>query len=571
MPRISSRTALLAIVALALFLRLAPLDHGMPRGYVPDTHMVRNSLGMLRDKNPVPPMGRYSSYPYLVPYMLAPIYAAEYATGRVGGAWAGPGQFGVRISEDPRWTALPARALMALLGAAIAWVLFRAARAAGLEGGARVTAWLAATCLLAVQFSIQERPWIAVVFFGSLCMWAAVVHERGGSRRSLLLAGAAAGLSFASHQAGLVFLGLCGLAWAFAPGGWRGPGLVRRVAGGFLCVLTFLLVALVLGHAYYLHGAVGTDAVVGGEQAAGKLSIGGQAVRMGMSLASLKHLSTTLFGYDPALVLLGLGGLVLGCARRGLRAVSAFSLAAGAFFLTNPSDHVRYLLPLCILLALLGGVASERLLAGRAGRLALGFLLLVPLVQALRFDWLLTRSDTRALAERQLGTLPPGALLAIDHYGPTVDLSRAALERNERLRGSLYTRESIRLQLLEAGVYGPERAGLDAVRVEELFEVDPGSGEYVVRAGARDLGATPADVLAELGVTHLLLVDRRPGDDEPSELGPLAAGRASPWSLSPRSDGTPPREAFLPTEMDFPLTALWSVSRPGPWMRLVEL
>ena len=44
MSRPASRPALLLLVAVALLLRLAPLDHGMPRPYVPDSHVVRNSL-----------------------------------------------------------------------------------------------------------------------------------------------------------------------------------------------------------------------------------------------------------------------------------------------------------------------------------------------------------------------------------------------------------------------------------------------------------------------------------------------------------------------------------------------
>ena len=31
-----------------------------------------------------------------------------------------------------------------------------------------------------------------------------------------------------------------------------------------------------------------------------------------------------------------------------------------------------------------------------------------------------------------------------------------------------------------------------------------------------------------------------------------------------------PSEAFLPTEMDFPFTALWEVERPGPYLRLYD-
>ena len=58
---------LLLLFALPLALRGASLDHGLPRGYVPDAHIVRNALGMARDKNPVPRAGEYSTYPNLLP------------------------------------------------------------------------------------------------------------------------------------------------------------------------------------------------------------------------------------------------------------------------------------------------------------------------------------------------------------------------------------------------------------------------------------------------------------------------------------------------------------------------
>jgi hypothetical protein len=505
--------------------------------------------------------------------MLAPLYAAEYAVGRATGAWAGAGEFGVRAGMDPRLTQLPARALMALLGALAAGVVVLAARATGLPTGAGAWAagWLLATALLHVQFSTQERPWVAVVFFGALCLWAAAVHERSGGLRSLLLAGAAGGLAFGCHQAGLVFLGLCGLAWAFAPDGWRGAALRRRLLAGTACVAVFAVVNLVLGQPYYLvHGAVEQQAVVGGDQAAGLLSFGGQAVRLGVSLDSLRRLSRVLAGYDPALVVLGLLGLAVLLRRRGGRAAGAFALVTAAFFGTNPSDHVRYLLPTYLPLALAGGLAVERLLRSRAGTVVAALVLVVPLVQALRLGLVLERTDTRALAETRLATLPDGARVAIDHYGPQVDLSLAALERVGELRGELRTRERMRYELLSAGVLSEAERGVDAVPVEELFQVDE-AGDYVVRPGVQSLGETPAQVLAALGVTHLLLVERRPRAPEPRPLAHLAEGREALWTLSPAPGGGAPAEAFLPTEMDFPLTGLWTVERPGPWMQLVRL
>jgi hypothetical protein len=231
---------------------------------------------------------------------------------------------------------------------------------------------------------------------------------------------------------------------------------------------------------------------------------------------------------------------------------------------------VRYLLPTYLPLALAGGLVVERMLRSRAGTALAALLLVVPLAQSLRLGTVLARTDTRGLAETRLAALPAGARVAIDHYGPQVDLSLEALERMGELRGELRTRERMRYELLAAGVLPEAERGIDAVPVEELFEVDE-AGDYVVRERVRSLGETPAQVLAALGVTHLLLVERRPGGTRPRPLEGLAEGRGSVWTLSPARGDRVPSEAFLPTEMDFPLTALWEVDRPGPWMRLVQL
>ena len=47
-----------AVFALALWLRWLPLEHGLPRNYLPDTHAVRAALGMAKDKDLAPPVGQ---------------------------------------------------------------------------------------------------------------------------------------------------------------------------------------------------------------------------------------------------------------------------------------------------------------------------------------------------------------------------------------------------------------------------------------------------------------------------------------------------------------------------------
>jgi hypothetical protein len=188
----------------------------------------------------------------------------------------------------------------------------------------------------------------------------------------------------------------------------------------------------------------------------------------------------------------------------------------------------------------------------------------------------LRREDTRAIGERLLATLPSDATIAIDHYGPLPDLSQRALERLIELRaagdapGELRTRESHRLDSFKVGVTPPGGAGVDAIGAEELFEVDPEDLSYGVRQSLRRRGATPRELLAALHVGYFVLVERRPAGEE----RPLAAlvEHAQPVAvIDPSGNTAPCAEAFLPTEMDFPLTALWQVERPGPRLEIYRL
>lgn len=563
---------MLAIVVLALLVRVLPIDHGLPRRYVPDHHMIKRALTMASERSLAPRMTAEMSYPYLVPYLLLPTYAAEYALGRVAGAWGGSAEFAQAATLRPGLVHLPARAWMALFGALTAWAVYRAARAAELGSGALFASYLAATCLLNVQLSTHERPWAATLFFGALAAWAAVVHARSGARRALLACGATVGLAFACHQSGLAFAVLPALAWGYAPNAWRGSELRRRLLEGAWCALVFAAVGFVAGHLYYLHGRPSGEQVIGGGAHDHAVSIGGQTIRTDIELDAIPRMLAAVLGYDALLSLLGVAGLALAWRIRWLAplvlAASIVALAA----LVNPSDHVRYLSPALMLLSLPAGVLVQRLWERRALRPLVALALALPLVQALRFDWVVRAEDTRAAAERVLTELPPGSVVAIDHYGPQVELSRAALERLARLR-PLYAREELRRSYFEAGVEPPNGAGLDAIQCEDLFGIDPRTLEYTVKDDprVRALGSTPREVLAALGVTHFVLARRRPGREQ-RPLESLVAGSAALRVVDPSAEPDDPcREAFLPTEMDFALAALWQVERPGPRLELYAL
>jgi hypothetical protein len=568
--------ALLALIALALGLRLLPIGHGFPAtAYVPDTHVVRGALGMAAARDLVPPAGTTTSYPYLLPYLLLPIYGVEYAAGRARGAWAGPGEYGERLLEEPARAHLPARILVACFGALTVLVVFRWARGLGLSGGAWAAAWLVACGTLHVHFSVQERPWVPLAFFLTWSAAAASAYLLGTGTRALLASGAAAGLAFATHQGGLLALGIPALAWVLGLGGPAAGGASagRQVARGAGALCAFALLALVLGHPYYLvHGSAASEHVSGG--LGGDIAVGGQAFSYRFRLASLGRMLQAFAGYDAALLVLAVGGLWPLLRTRAALPGLAFALGWGAIFLTNFNDHVRYLLPLAVLLAPAAGRAAEGLARAPLGRVALAMLLALPLVQSLRLVQLLRRADTRELAAEKLAAA--AGTSALDIYGPDVALDRASLERLADLR-PLYTREASRLERLRAGVATPQGVGLDAVRLEDLFEYDARSHASRVRAGAAHLGGDAMEVLEALGVESVLLVDRDPGDGAPpfpldrtpappgaQKLAPLELDGPALWCVSPARGGATPWEARLPTELSFALVSLWQVERPGP-------
>lgn len=568
--------ALVVLFLLPLFLRAAPIEHGFPRNYIPDTHIVRNALGMAKDKDLVPPVNRYSQYPYLLPYLLLPEYAAQYALGRARGDWKGAGEYGNHLLEHPEDAQRIGRWLVALFGALTPWVVFRATRAAGLQRGAWIAALLVGTSLLHVQFSVQERPWVPVVFFMVLAAWPATLYLEGARTKHLLLSSAAAALSFACHQGGGAAIVIPGLAWLLGPLAWRADARLARVKQLALLALVFVAVSVPLGHPYWLrYGLTNVEDVVGGEIAAKKgFSIGGLGFVSGLRWESVTRLSRAFFGYDPVIVLLGLAGFWTALRTRAMRPLMIFALGWAAVFLPQQSDHVRYMLPLAVLFAWPAALVAERWIDRRGSAIALGLLFCFSLVQVLRFDWLMTRPDARVEAEAKLAQLPAGSLVAIDLHGPELDLSQRALESLASLRartreGKLRAREQHRLDLLKAGV---AHGGVDALDMEELLEVSPRNGTFELKKDFESLAATPHDALVKLGATHVLLVNRRPGLEQPLLLPIIGTNARPQWVIDPSRTGSHPSpECFLPTEMDYPLIGLWSVERPGPWMGLYAL
>lgn len=615
---------LFVVVVAPLFLRLWPIAHGAPRpGYVPDTHIVRNALNMANDKDLVPEAGKYSSYPYLLSYSLMPMYAAEYVRGRVAGDWAGTGEFGKKLKENPWRAHLLARIVCAVIAASVAFFILMAARAAGLGVGAWVAAWLAATCLLHVHLSTHERPWAPVATFLAAAAWGAAVHIRTGTTRSLLGTGVAAAIAFSINPAGGLAMLIAGVAWAMAPRPEHdltkttGAAFSARVGRGFACVGLFLAIALVVGYPFYLrYGAVPSEDVAAARdvpEGMWTFTLGGTQMAIGMSGRVLKGLTTTFIGYDPVIFFFGVLGLFGMAARRAFWPVLPFLLVWGVMFLAGVNEQVRYILPMAVLMTLPAGVFAEKLWRWPLGKVVVAICMALPLVQALRLGHVLRQTDTRAVAEDLLGKLPDGAIVAVDVYGPVPPQTLAALKITQRLRersgAELYGREAHRMMMLEADQEQPR--GYPVVPIEDAFEYQLKTGATWLReavdpaaAAAMDLGQTSLSAFAAMGATHFLATDRSPengvrpplfdpqlpavdpdtGEPEYEKLPPLgvpgsAGDLGDPvWTVHPAwSSPSSPEEAadvpdaHLPTTLKFPLRDLWRIRRPGPKLELYVL
>lgn len=577
---------LLAFVVLA-GLMLLGLDHGLPHRYVPDDHAVRCALGIARDLGDgelskleaiVPPSGRYTTYPYLLPYVDLAAIGVRFAVGRALGEWGGAGEFAERLFEDATGAWWPSRLAMALITLLVlTWSTWRIAREVSLgRAQAGLAALLAGSSLLVVQYAHTTRPWAALTAFGALTLALSLRLRR---RDGVVVAGAAfvaAALGAATHQVGALFFGLPLLA-CLMHRRWKGL-LFGLVPGG--------LVALLVGYPFLLvHGGDAARGAIAGSDT-DALQLGGQAFDLSMiGGARLVETASSWLAYDPVLVLvgtLGLLGLAFGRFGRHALLIVVPTLLFMLLFLFYDGTHVRYLMPAVPGLAV--GAAATLVALARRGGIARGLaivLVSLPVIQAARLDMLLMRQDTRTIAAARIPQLIDAqAVVAIDHvgslYGPPARPTAASLavwiEDGLALgaRGAVLApsrTEQRWLALGEAGVPDPPGART-IVPISRFYLYDSYyPTDYLLADEPRSFD----DVLRAHGVTHYVQVDRLPDEARRQPITDLMATRGRlVHEVSPTGASAPAR-AELPTDLGCAWLDLWRYERPGPWIRVWEL
>ena len=338
------------------------LWHGLPQVYVPDTHIIRNALGMAKTMDLWPTTGTFSTYPYLLAYLLLPVYGITYAVGRVTGMYGSADDFGRAVIEDPSLVYMEARVMIAVFGVVAVYYLYRTARRLSLTPAVSAGASLfLAFNPLFVQLGHHSRPWIPII--AGICF--TLYHSAGicllSRKRDYFLASLGAGLTFAMHQVGGIAL-IIPVAAHMALQGRRLLSL-GSIAKGVAIVLLFGIFALLAGYGHNLFGGAAVDVMPTDES---NFELGGQKVVL--SLFTFRDMWKTvysLFGYDPVCITLGLVGLLWGMFRRGFKglrfALLMYSGFVLAFFLAYNNRHIRYLLPVVPALALGAAYGADRL------------------------------------------------------------------------------------------------------------------------------------------------------------------------------------------------------------------
>lgn len=539
---------LVAILVLALGLRVWGSNFGLPYEYhVDEDQYVRQAATM--GEAGLKPANWYN--PPFFKYLLLAEYGGLYAGGRLLGVFASAGDFGARMRVDPTWLYLLGRWTSALLGTLTVLVTYWTGKAAYSRAAGLISAALLAVAFLPVRethFAVNDA---GAALWTALALLAAVQILKTGEKRWYLFSGAALGFGFATKYHVLIALVPLLIAHCTAPGGWR-----RRAALGRLGILLIAAIgAALLASPYFIlaPGEVWRDLywlVWSG-------NYGYEGWLIDPAGGFWFYLKTFVWGLGWPLTLLCLAGCVAALVRRRAVDFVMISLPLVLFFYLGRQSMYfgRFMLPAVPPLLIAGAALLDaatgrwfprRWLPGpKAQQVALAGLTLLaalpPLISAVRFDHLLTLTDTRTLAKRWIeANLPDGTRVAMDWLFHCPSLSTA-----DRPTAASPRTYQVWLADLTLGK-GLSDHPLDWYRVNGYQYLVACSSIYRIPLEDPELDLERQAFYASLD-SQLTLVQ---------EFKPASQG------------GEPP---FIFDEIYGPAVSLWQRERPGPTIKVYQV
>jgi hypothetical protein len=579
---------LLALLALAEWLRATGLSFGLPAVYNPDeVAIMSRALGFAKgDLNP-----HNFLYPTFYFYVLFAWVGGWFTLSWLTGAVSSLGAFQTQFFLDPSGVYHAGRTLGVACGVATVWLTWLlGARVAGWRAGA-VAALLMAVAPTAVRDAhyVKHDVPVTLAIVAAMVVLArlARVGEAANaavappSRTALLGAGAACGVAFSTHYYAIFLtlplalaiaarLGAFGRppgsprpAWAGLSAAWAWAGLGAVVT--FFALSPFLLVEPRTAW----HDIVANRQIV--VDRAGALG-GGPFPSAGAYVQLLWHEGLGWPGLGAAAI-----GLGLLARRRPWQAafLAAFPLAF-LLFLSHTVAASRYLNPALPFLAVFAATGMALLARSTALTVILALMLALPAAwQSRQIGTFFREADTRTLGQTWIEThVAPGSTVLVQPYSVALTQSRESLI--EALTATLgnprraSTKFAIRLGLdpYPAPAYRTIYLGDGGLDADKLY-VSPGAF-----AGGSASAGNGLEPLTRLGVQYVVL--KRYNAEDPAAV-PLrarlmvAATRVavvSPYRTE-TSDADRARVAPFLHNTDTP----WhpALERPGPGLEIWKL
>lgn len=414
------RLLFLAILGVALLIRLATVRFGLPALNDPDELMFEmGALHMLR--GPTLDPGWFGHPATTIMYLLAIIDAAVAAFALMTGRAASPRQFGEMVYADPSWIILPGRVAAVGIALVTIWLTWRlAARFFGQGAGLAAAALLALNPVHVTWSQIIRSDMLACVFM-LLCLEASADIAERATWRDYRRAATWLGLAIATKWPFALSALAIGSASMLAV---RTGALSSRHAAGRLAVAALMaLGVLFLVSPFLLIDHSTALANVRGE---------GQPYHLGATGGDFWYnlrwygRGAFLAGFGvPGLALLALGAAGLVRRRLALAILAPVAIAFLVLLCTQSLVWERWALPLMPLGAIVvaAGLAwlAELLRAKAVLRWAPAALVFVAVIPLAARDWSdghERMTDTRQLASAWARThIPAGSRILVEHYG----------------------------------------------------------------------------------------------------------------------------------------------------------
>nr|AHZ45609.1 dolichyl-phosphate-mannose-protein mannosyltransferase [uncultured bacterium] len=590
-----ARLALLvALLALAQWLRTAGLDFGLPAVYNPDeVSIMSRALGFAKgDLNP-----HNFLYPTFYFYVLFGWIGGWFVLNWLTGAIPSLGAFQTQFFLDPSGVYLAGRALGVVCGVATVWVTWLlAARTAGWRAGA-VAALLLAVAPTAVRDAHYVKHDVPVTLAVAVAMLVLLRLARVGEAAhappdpprppALLAAGAVCGVAFSTHYYA-VFLALplaiavalrCG-ALAGPPGGARPTtaDLLRAwawaatgAAVAFIALSPFLLV----------EPRTAWQDIVANRQI-----VVDRAAELGSGpLPSAAAYARLLWHEGLGWPALGaaFAGTVLIVRRRPWHALLLLAFpVAFLLFISHTVAASRYLNPVLPFLAVAAGCGVA--LASRSTPIAAALAVGIALPawwQSWQIGRFFAQTDTRTIAQRWIEReVPAGTTVLIQPYSVALTQSRESLV--EALTATLgdpgraSTKFALRLALdpYPSPAYRTIYLGDGGLDADKLY-VSPGAFRAAPgSSGAPAVPGTALQPLTRLGVQYVVLKRYNAEDPAVTPLRDwLLAAATRVATVSPyRADATDADRARVAPFLHNTDTP-WhpALERPGPGLEIWKL